>query len=132
MKKLQLIIRGNTLRQNHLTVGNWKFHKVVFRLVDDVYNEAMLSSLKTIGYNIREIDFYFCHNITLDAFKNILMNFPKVEKLSFLHCSFKYDLIKIDTKCLELENLKELVLDDCCLNVNYDLNLYLIVNFNFH
>ena len=130
MKKLQLIICGDKLRKNHLTVGNWKFRKVAFRSVDD--NVAMLSSLKTIGYNIREIDFDSCHNITIDAFKKILMNFPKVEKLSCISCSFQNDCIKIDTKCLELENLKELVLEDCRLNVNYDLNFYLIVNFNFH
>ena len=72
-----------------------------------ILNTEMLSSLERIGSNIREIEFSFCFIPTL----NILINFPKVEKITIRACIFHNQF----ANDLKLEHLNE-------LELNYDIN----------
>lgn len=128
MKKLPLIIRGDTLRANHLTIGNWKFYKVKFKSIKNSFNSEMLSRLKRIGTSIREVDFDHCYVSKQKVFQNILRNFPKLEKLTFESCSFRFRYQKSKVNVLKLQNLNELELNNSCLMVNYNFNQ--IINYN--
>ena len=78
----------------------------------------MLSSLKTIGSNIREIEFHNCWQMKLYVFQNILRNFPNVKKLTCYNCKFESHLTDSQLKYLELDSLNEVVLNKCNLEVN--------------
>lgn len=123
MKRLTLTICGDLSRKDHLTLGNWKFYKVVFKSINKSLNKDMLSKLTTIGAYVHEIEFIECSVHDPKVFQNILRNFLKVEKLTFLECMFRNHLKISDTDVLELENLKELVFKQHSLMVNYDFKL---------
>ncbi|CAO1435058.1 unnamed protein product [Diamesa hyperborea] len=117
MKKLPLVIRADILRPTPLIVGKWKFYKVYFISIEKKYNKK-LPSLKSIGKNIREIEFVHCSGMKLQVLQNILKFFPKVEKLTF-HTSRFRDRFKAGDKntVIELKYLKELVIKQNCLRV---------------
>ena len=123
MKNLPLIIRADILRETPLIVGKWKFHKVIFISINKRYNKAKLPSLKSIGRNIREIEFVHCSGIKLQVLQNILRFFPKVEKLTFHTSRFRNRYKESDkNNILELKYLKELVIKQNCLRVSYAQN----------
>ena len=118
------MIYDDILRKKHLIVGNLssKLYKVFFDSIFKTFNVNMLSCLKTIGSNIREIEFMNSSVKEPKEFKNMLSNFPKQEKLTFNGCSFRKHYKNSDAQVLELVNLNELVLKHCCLTVNYNYN----------
>ena len=122
MKKLPLIICGDKTTMDVLTIGERKFYKVVFELIHDIFNTDMLSSLNTIGFNIREIEINNCYDMKLEEFQNILRIFPKAEKLT---CDDIY-FTKSEIDILEHESLNEVVLKKCSLRVNYHFNQTII------
>ena len=113
MKKLPLIICGDKTTMDVLTIGDRKFYKVVFKLIQDRFNTDMLSSLNTIGSSIREIEINDCYDMNLEEFQNILRIFPKAEKLTCDGCYFTKSEIDI----LVHESLNEVVLNRCSLEV---------------
>ena len=72
-----------------------------------ILSTEMLSSLEIIGSNIREIEFSFCFIPTL----NILINFPKVEKITISACIFQNQF----ANDLKLEHINK-------LELNYDID----------
>lgn len=122
MKRIPLIIHGDKLTKKQLIVGNWNFHKVVFKSIDKNLNTEILYSLESIRSNIREIEFIDCCVGEEKVFQNILEYFPIVEKLSFINCSIKFPNQKSNAEVLKLENLNELVLMGSTMEVNYDVN----------
>lgn len=120
MKNLPLIIHDDILRKKHLIVANLnsKFYKVLFDSIQKTFNNNMLSSLKTIGSNIREVEFIQCSVKEPKEYRNILNYFLKAEKLSFNSCSFRNLYKQSDDQVLELENLRELLIKQSCLTVS--------------
>ncbi|CAO1320554.1 unnamed protein product [Diamesa hyperborea] len=70
-----------------------------------------------MGSNVREIYFVLCRVRKNNEFQSILKNFPKVEKLCFMECSFYYPYQKLDANVFKLENLTSLELQDSCLMI---------------
>ena len=105
-----------------LVVENRMFYKVRFESKNKSFNTEMLSSLKKLGSNVREIEFIHLWICDVDVFQNILRNFPKVEKMQFKRCY--NDLLHQQSNdiVLKLEHLKELELDSSWANVIYDFN----------
>ena len=122
MKNIPLVLRGNLFRDNHLIVRNFnsKFYKIVFKSNYDNYDANMLSSLKKIGSNIREIKFTDCIFISIEFFMNILRTFPEAKKVTFEGCFIPFT--KYDEDFLDFPNLTDLVLKECYCEVNYDYN----------
>lgn len=130
MKKLPLTICGDLLRKKHMTIGNWKFYKVIFKSINKSFNSESLSKLKAIGSNVREIKFIDCYVNEPKVFQYILRNFLEVEKITFDKCTFRKRFKKSDTEVLELKNLNELVFKQQNLMVNYNYKIIIvIVNF---
>ena len=120
MKKLPLFITYEKMMKKKLIVENRMFYRVSFASEDKFFNTKMLSSLKNIGSNVREIEFIYSCVRDVNAFQNILRNFPKVEKLKLKMCIFSIQ--QTNAIVLKLEHLKELELDSSCANVIYGFN----------
>lgn len=118
MKKLPLIIRAEILREKLLIVENWKFHKVIFKSL--IMNFNTFPIMVPIGSQVREIKFVDCSQIRLEVLQYILWNFPEVEKISFYDRCMENRIHESNKNMFQLENLKELVLKQNCLKVNYD------------
>ena len=106
MKKLPLFISNGKLLKKDFFAGKRKFYKISFKFLVLILNTEMLS-LERIGSNVREIEFSFCFISTL----NILINFPKVEKITIRACRFQNQF----ANDLKLEHINE-------LELNYDIN----------
>lgn len=121
MKKLPLTINGHHWRRNHMIGGklNYNFYKVEINMIKS-FGTKMLSNLKKIGSNMREIEFAYCMVKEPKVFKDILNNFPKAEKLTFNGCSFRKIYKESHDSVLELVKLDELVIKQSCLTVNYN------------
>ncbi|CAO1434129.1 unnamed protein product [Diamesa tonsa] len=119
MKNLPLMIYDDILRKKHLIVGNlnFKFYKVFFDSIFKTFNMNMLACMKKIGLNFREIEFMLSSVSDPKVFKNILINFPNAEKLTFNGCSFRKHNKNLSAQVLELVNLNELVMKQSCLKV---------------
>ena len=120
MKKLPLFISHEKMMKKDLVVENRMFNKVRLESKDKSFNTDMISSLKKIGSNVREIEFIFFWVRDVDVFQNILRNFPKVEKITMRACMFQNQ--QSNANVLKLEHLKELELDNSCADVIYDFN----------
>ena len=109
--------------KKNLVVENRMFYKVRFESKTNSFNTEMLSCLKKIGSNVREIKFrhFWVHDV--NVFQNILRNFPKIEKMKLNNChNYLTDQQSNVANVLKLEHLKELELDNSCGMVNYDFN----------
>ena len=122
MKKLPLFISHEKMMKKNFIVENRMFYKVRFESKEKSFNTEMLSSLKKIGLNVREIEFNRSFVSDVNVFQNILRNFPKIEKIQFHKCHNYFPYQQSNANVLKLEHLKELELADSCANVIYDFN----------
>ncbi|CAO1320509.1 unnamed protein product [Diamesa hyperborea] len=114
MMCLPLTIRLPKLERKRFIVENRMFYEVNFIQMEKTYNAENVASLKKMGSNVREINFIDCHVRNNNEYQRILNNFPKVEKLSFVQCSFYYPYQKLEANVFKSENLTSLELQDSC------------------
>ena len=127
MKKLPLFISHEKMMKKNLVVENRMFYKVRFESKTNNFNTEMLSSLKKIGSNVRELEFNRSCVSDVNVFQNILRNFPKIEKIQFHKCHNYFPYQQSNANVLKLEHLKELELFHSCPNVINDF--YQVINY---